>query len=69
MMAQAGLVLAGMAIIHVWHSINKTIPPSLVCIGALTAVSKFSHLGLRTVADQCGRLANATLPSFHIPQV
>eukprot|EP00959_Pyramimonas_sp_CCMP1952_P197747 4135508-Pyramimonas_sp.AAC.1 len=57
MAVQVGMVLAGMAIIKVWHSINKTIPPSLICIGALTAVAKVRSR--RTARNSLARLAPA----------
>ncbi len=62
-----GMVAAGLAIIYILPRFTKAIPSPLICIVALTALSLFLGLDLRTVGDM-GELPSA-LPMFLLPNI
>jgi len=61
------MLAAGLAIIYLLPLLTKMVPSPLVCIIALTAVSIYMGLDIRTVGDM-GELPS-TLPVFLIPDI
>lgn len=61
------MLAAGLAIIYLLPMLTKMVPSPLVCIIALTAVSIYMGLDIRTVGDM-GELPS-TLPVFLIPDI
>jgi len=61
------MLAAGLAIIYLLPLLTKMVPSPLVCIIALTAVSIYMGLDIRTVGDM-GELPS-TLPIFLIPDI
>jgi sulfate permease, SulP family len=61
------MIAAGLAIIYLFPYVTKIIPSPLVAIVALTLVSAFSGLDLRTVGD-LGELPSS-LPIFALPDL
>jgi SulP family sulfate permease len=61
------MLAGGLAIIYLLPLITKMVPSPLICIIALTAVSIFFGLDIRTVGDM-GELPS-TLPIFLIPDI
>ncbi len=62
-----GMVALGLAIIYILPRFTKAVPSPLICIVALTALSMFMGLDLRTVGDM-GKLPD-TLPMFLLPDI
>lgn len=62
-----GMVALGLAIIYILPRFTKAVPSPLICIVALTALSMFMGLDLRTVGDM-GELPD-TLPMFLLPNI
>lgn len=62
-----GMVALGLAIIYILPRFTKAVPSPLICIVALTALSMFMGLDLRTVGDM-GELPD-TLPMFLLPDI
>jgi SulP family sulfate permease len=61
------MLAGGLAIIYLLPLITRMVPSPLICIIALTAISVFLGLDLRTVGDM-GELPS-TLPIFLIPDI
>jgi SulP family sulfate permease len=61
------MLAGGLAIIYLLPLITKMVPSPLICIIALTAISIFFGLDIRTVGDM-GELPS-TLPIFLIPDI
>lgn len=61
------LIAAGLAIIYLFPLVTRMVPSPLVAIAALTAVTIWTGLDVRTVGD-LGELPS-TLPVFALPQV
>jgi len=61
------MLAGGLAIIYLLPLITKMVPSPLICIIALTAISVFMGLDIRTVGDM-GELPS-TLPVFLIPDI
>ena len=61
------MLAAGLGIIYLLPMLTKMVPSPLVCIVALTAVSLYMGLDIRTVGDM-GELPS-TLPVFLIPDI
>jgi SulP family sulfate permease len=61
------MVAGGLAIIYLLPRITRTVPSPLVCIVALTLISVFSGVELRTVGDM-GELPSS-LPLFLLPDI
>ncbi len=61
------MLAAGLAIIYLLPLLTKMVPSPLVCIIALTAVSIYMGMDIRTVGDM-GELPS-TLPVFLIPDI
>jgi SulP family sulfate permease len=61
------MLAGGLAIIYLLPLVTKMVPSPLICIIALTAISMFMGLDLRTVGDM-GELPS-TLPIFLIPEI
>ncbi|MCC5857497.1 MAG: SulP family inorganic anion transporter [Ectothiorhodospiraceae bacterium] len=61
------MVAAGLAILYLFPYINRTIPPPLVAIVALTATAYFLNVPFNTVGDM-GELPSG-MPLFGIPAV
>lgn len=61
------MVALGLAIIYILPRFTKAVPSPLICIVALTALSMFMGLDLRTVGDM-GELPD-TLPMFLLPDI
>lgn len=61
------MVIGGLAILYLFPYINRTIPPALVTIVALTGAAYFADIPLQTVGDM-GELP-AGIPLFGIPAV
>ncbi|QRG67129.1 SulP family inorganic anion transporter [Brevibacillus choshinensis] len=61
------MVLGTLAIIYVLPRFTKAVPPALVAIIAMTAITIFGGLDLRTVGDM-GQITRS-LPMFHLPVV
>ncbi|MEX1013037.1 MAG: SulP family inorganic anion transporter [Waddliaceae bacterium] len=62
-----GIVSLGLAIIYISPRFTKAVPSPLICIIAVTALSVFLGLDLRTVGDM-GKLPD-TLPVFMLPNI
>lgn len=61
------MVLGTLAIIYILPRFTKAVPPALVAIIVMTAITIFGGLDLRTVGDM-GQITRS-LPLFHIPVV
>ncbi|GED30976.1 SulP family inorganic anion transporter [Brevibacillus centrosporus] len=61
------MVLGTLAIIYILPRFTKAVPPALVAIIVMTAITIFGGLDLRTVGDM-GQITRS-LPMFHIPVV
>jgi SulP family sulfate permease len=61
------MVLGTLAIIYILPRFTKAVPPALVAIVVMTAITIFGGLDLRTVGDM-GQITRS-LPLFHIPVV
>ena len=61
------MLAGGLAIIYLLPLVTKMVPSPLICIIALTAISIFMGLDIRTVGDM-GELPS-TLPVFLIPDI
>jgi SulP family sulfate permease len=61
------MVAAGLAIIYLFPLLTRSVPSPLICIVALTGVSVWLGLDLRTVGDM-GELPS-TLPIFLLPDI
>ena len=61
------MVAAGLAILYLFPYINRTVPPALVAIVALTAAAYFLNIPFNTVGDM-GELPSG-MPLFGIPAV
>ncbi len=61
------MVLGTLAIIYVLPRFTKAVPPALVAIIVMTAITIFGGLDLRTVGDM-GQITRS-LPMFHLPVV
>ncbi len=61
------MVAAGLAILYLFPYINRTIPPPLVAIAALTTAAYFMNVPFNTVGDM-GELPSG-MPFFGIPAV
>src|SRR3989338_2597080 len=66
-LAGAFAIAAGLAIIYLFPYVTKAIPPPLVTIVVLTALTLYFGWDVRTVSDM-GQLPD-TLPVFLIPQI
>jgi SulP family sulfate permease len=65
--AMVEMVLLGLAIIYLFPYLTKAIPSPLVCIAVLTALSCYTNLGLRNIADM--GVLPTTFPVFLWPEV